>query len=105
VSDLDERGLDSAAVGAAISQQIMLIHTETYDTPVERALTHVLDDLVVVVLDIELSPIEKRMIELTALCSGPCHQGVRGWGTSGRGRRRCVRRVRRVLAGRRRVGR
>jgi uncharacterized protein YbcI len=58
-----ERGVDRAVVEAAISEQITTIHTESYDTPVKRAVTHVLDDLVIVVLDIELSMIERRMIE------------------------------------------
>jgi len=54
--------LDAAAVAAAISEQITAIHVASYDTPVKRAITHVLDDLVVSVLDIELSAIEKRLI-------------------------------------------
>ena len=62
MSDPGERGTDPAAA-AAISEQIALIHTESYDTPVKHAVTHVLDDLVVAVLDIELSMIEQRMIE------------------------------------------
>jgi uncharacterized protein YbcI len=60
---MSDRALDPAAVSAAISQQIAAIHVESYETPVKGAVTHVLEDLVVVVLDIELSPIEKRMIE------------------------------------------
>jgi uncharacterized protein YbcI len=63
VSGRDEPGMDPAAVAAAISEQIAAIHVESYDTPVKRAITHVLDDLIVTVLDIELSAIEKRMIE------------------------------------------
>lgn len=54
---------DDAGVAAAISAQIAAIHTETYDTPVKQAVTHVLADLVVTVLDIELSAIERRMHE------------------------------------------
>ncbi|MDQ6804662.1 MAG: DUF2294 domain-containing protein [Actinomycetota bacterium] len=50
-------------MSAAISEQIVAIHVESYETPVKRAVTHVLDDLVVAVLDIELSLIEQRMIE------------------------------------------
>ena len=63
MSGRDEPGLDLAAVAATISEQITTIHTESYDTPVIRAVTHILDDLVVAVLDIELSAIERRMIE------------------------------------------
>lgn len=63
MSEPDPPGSDLAAVAAAISEQIALIHTESYDTPVKRAVTHVLDDLVVAVLDIELSMIEQRMVE------------------------------------------
>jgi uncharacterized protein YbcI len=62
VSGNDGRSLDVAAVSAAISEQIAAIHVESYETPVMRAVTHVLDDLVVAVLDIELSLIEQRMI-------------------------------------------
>lgn len=63
MSDGDERASDPVAVAAAISEQIAQIHTDSYDTPVRRAVTHVLDDLVVAVLDIELSRIETRMID------------------------------------------
>ena len=57
------QSLDPAEVSAAISEQIAAIHVESYDTPVKLAVTHVLDDLVIAVLDIELSMIEQRMIE------------------------------------------
>jgi uncharacterized protein YbcI len=63
VSGIEEPGLDLAAAAATISEEITTIHTESYETPVKRAVTHILDDLVVAVLDIELSPIERRMIE------------------------------------------
>lgn len=63
MSGAEERGSELAAVEAAISEQITLIHTESHETPVKRAVTHVLDDLVIAVLDIELSRIEQRMIE------------------------------------------
>jgi uncharacterized protein YbcI len=59
----DEPQIDPATVAAAISEQISLIHVETYDTRVTRATTYVHDDLVVALLDIELSVIEQRMIE------------------------------------------
>lgn len=59
----DEPDIDRAAIADAISEQITTIHTESYDTPVKRAVTDVLDDLVVVILDIELTRIEQRMIE------------------------------------------
>lgn len=55
--------LDCTAVTAVISEQISAIHLESYETPVTRAVTHVLGDLVVAVLDITLSAIERRMIE------------------------------------------
>lgn len=63
MSDADDRAVDLVAVAAAISEQIAQIHTEAYATPVTRVVTHVLDDLVVAVLDIELSRIEQRMID------------------------------------------
>jgi len=63
VSGREEPLADPAAIAAAISQQIAAIHTESYDTPVKQITTHVVDDLVVCVLDIELSVIEQRMIE------------------------------------------
>jgi uncharacterized protein YbcI len=58
-----EPSADRAAIADAISGQIASIYTETYDTPVKGAKTYLLDDLVVVLLDIELSAIERRMIE------------------------------------------
>lgn len=58
-----EPGIDRAAIAAAIAEQITAIHEESYDTPVTRAVTDVLDDVVLVILDIELSIIEQRMIE------------------------------------------
>lgn len=63
MSGRDDPRLDPVAVATAISEQIAAIHVDSYDTPVKRAVTHVLDDLVVAVLDIELSAIEKRMID------------------------------------------
>lgn len=63
MTDRDARASDLRLVAAAISEQIAQIHTESYETPVKRAVTHVLDDLVVAVLDIELSLIEQRMID------------------------------------------
>ena len=54
--------LDPVSVANAVSEQIAAIHVETYDTPVNRATTYVHDDLVVVLLDIELTTIERRMI-------------------------------------------
>jgi uncharacterized protein YbcI len=54
---------DSAAIAAAISEQISWIHVETYGTPVMDVTTYVHDDLVVALLDIELTMIEQRMIE------------------------------------------
>jgi uncharacterized protein YbcI len=60
---MDEPQLDPAAVAEAISQQISAIHVETYDTQVMHATTYVHDDLVVALLDIELTVIEQRMIE------------------------------------------
>lgn len=63
MSGSDQPGDDLAAVAAMISEQITEIHIESYETPVKRAVTHVLDDLVITVLDIELSMIEQRMIE------------------------------------------
>lgn len=63
MSAADEGEPAHAAAEAAISEQLVAIHAESYDTPVNRVVTHVLDDLVVAVLDIELSAIERRMIE------------------------------------------
>lgn len=59
----NEPGIDRAAIAAAISEQITAIHEESYDTPVKRVVTNVLDEVVLVILDIELSVIEQRMIE------------------------------------------
>jgi uncharacterized protein YbcI len=63
VSGREDPSLDPVEVAATISKQIAAIHAESYATPVRRAVTHVHDDLVVAVLDIELSVMEERMIE------------------------------------------
>jgi hypothetical protein len=52
----------------AISEQITLIRPSP-TTRVTRAVTHVLDDLVVAVLDVELSLIERRMLEFAKAIS------------------------------------
>lgn len=59
--DATPAGMDTVA--ATISQQLVVIHEETYDTPVKQVSTYVHDDLVVAVLDIELTVIEQRMID------------------------------------------
>lgn len=63
MSEREEPGLDHMEITEAISEQIATIHTESYDIPVKRVITHAIDDLVVTVLDIELTRIEQRMIE------------------------------------------
>lgn len=63
MSESREPELDPAEVANAISREITAIHVETYDTPVKQATTYVHEDLVVVLLDIELTAIEQRMIE------------------------------------------
>jgi uncharacterized protein YbcI len=63
VTGRDEFGLGPAAIADAISGQIAAIHTESYETPVKCTTTYVLEDLVVALLDIELSAVERRMIE------------------------------------------
>lgn len=54
----------ASAVAVAISEELSAIHTGYYGTPVAQVRTYVLDDLVLSVLDIELTVIEKRMLEL-----------------------------------------
>jgi uncharacterized protein YbcI len=63
MTEHEEPQLDPAAVAEAISAEISAIHVETYATPVTHATTYVHDDLVVALLDIELTVIEERMIE------------------------------------------
>ena len=63
MSEREKPGIDPTKITEAISQEIATIHTESYDTPVKRVITHALDDLVVTVLDIELTRIEQRMIQ------------------------------------------
>ena len=52
------------AAAAAISAQLSAIHTEFYGTPVARVRTHILDDIMLSMLDIELTVIEQRMLAL-----------------------------------------
>jgi uncharacterized protein YbcI len=63
MSEREKPGIDRMKITDGISQEIATIHTESYDTPVKRVITHALDDLVVTVLDIELTRIEQRMIQ------------------------------------------
>jgi uncharacterized protein YbcI len=63
VTGFEEFSANAEAIATAISDQIAAIHTESYDTTVKCATTYVLEDLVVALLDIELNPIERRMIE------------------------------------------
>lgn len=55
---------DHDAAATAISEQLSAIHTGFYGTPVARVRTSILDDLVLSVLDIELTRIEQRMLAL-----------------------------------------
>lgn len=61
----DNLGVKHEGAAAEISAQLSAIHTGFYGTPVARAQTHILDDLVLSVLDIELTVIEQRMIALS----------------------------------------
>ncbi len=63
MTDRDEPELDVEQIAAAISEQIAAIHLESYETPVNNVKTYVLEDLVVALLDIDLTRIEERMIE------------------------------------------
>lgn len=60
----DDHDDDHVAAATAISEQLSAIHIGFYGTPVARVRTHVLDDLVLSVLDIELTVIEQRMLVL-----------------------------------------
>ncbi len=60
----NDRTVAHDAASTAISEELSAIHTGFYGTPVARVRTHVLDDLVLSVLDIELTRIETRMLEL-----------------------------------------
>jgi uncharacterized protein YbcI len=55
-----ERGTD---VTARISEEIAAIHRESYGETVEAIQTHILDDLVVCILDIRLLPHERTLLE------------------------------------------
>jgi uncharacterized protein YbcI len=50
-------------VAARISEEIAGIHRESYGEAVEAIETHILDDLVVCVLDIRLLPHERTLLE------------------------------------------
>lgn len=68
MSDAESTRSIPMATAAAISEQIAQIHTKSYNTPIRRrVVTHVLDDLVVAVRDIEL--IKRRE---TAVQDGCC---------------------------------
>ncbi len=57
----EDRGVDGDAA-AATSGELSAIHTGYYGTPVARVRTHIFDDLVFSVLDLELTVIEQRML-------------------------------------------
>ena len=50
------------AVAAAISEELVQIHEESYGVGVHQVRTHVLDDAVLVILDVELTTAEKTLM-------------------------------------------
>jgi uncharacterized protein YbcI len=50
-------------VGTRISDEIAAIHLQSYGEEVESIVTHIVDDLVVCVLDIDLLPHERTLLE------------------------------------------
>jgi uncharacterized protein YbcI len=50
-------------VAARISDEIAAIHSESYGEAVESIQTHILDDLVICVLDVKLLPHERTLLE------------------------------------------
>jgi uncharacterized protein YbcI len=54
---------EDTEIAAGISGEIARIHLESYGSEVEAITTHVLEDLVVCVLDIGLLPYEKTLLE------------------------------------------
>lgn len=60
----DDLIVDLDAAATAISAELSSIHTGFYGTPVARARTHILEDIVLSVLDVELTVIEQRMLAL-----------------------------------------
>ena len=53
----------SAAIESQISQELIRIHEESYGAGVRQATTYFLDDVVLVVLDVELTPAEQTLID------------------------------------------
>jgi uncharacterized protein YbcI len=55
-------GIDVAAVREEIAREILRLHQEAYGTGAQNVQVHVADDLVLVVIDVELSTAEETLL-------------------------------------------
>lgn len=62
MAEREEQFLEEDAAAAAISRDIVRIHEESYGAGVHHIRTHINDDLVVVVIDIELMISERTLL-------------------------------------------
>jgi uncharacterized protein YbcI len=58
-----EREAGAAEAEAQISKELSRVHEESYGVGAGRIVTHVLDDMVVVMMDVELTPAERTLID------------------------------------------
>lgn len=58
-----EQEADLKAAEQEISAELLRIHEESYGVGATKVVTHVLDELVVVVIDVELTPAERTLLD------------------------------------------
>lgn len=58
-----QESLDPQEMASSISQEMVRIHKGSYGQGPRSAKTYVLDDVVLSVIDIELSPVEKALVD------------------------------------------
>jgi uncharacterized protein YbcI len=60
-------GATSTEIEKQISEEIIQVHEESYGVGARRIVTHYLEDLVVVVIDVELTVAEKTLLDADKL--------------------------------------
>ena len=50
-------------VEARISEEILKVHTESYGVGAQEIKTHLLEDLVVIIIEVELTPAERTLLD------------------------------------------
>jgi uncharacterized protein YbcI len=53
----------TAEIEDTISEEILRVHKESYGTGVHSMKTHLMEDLVVIIMDVELTPAERTLLD------------------------------------------